>query len=110
MNKGDTLYSIAQRYNINVADLVTANNLRGHNLQVGQVLKISPNQGNKQMLAAIRKGKESKSGVVPVSYTVKKGDTLSSIAQRLNIPVSKLQKVHGKQVLRPGQKIKLTNL
>lgn len=110
VNKGDTLYSIAQRYNINVADLVTANNLRGHNLQVGQVLKISPNQDNKRMLAAVRKGKDSKSSVVPVSYTVKKGDTLSSIAQRLNIPVSKLQKVHGKQVLRPGQKIKLTNL
>ncbi|MCX8748152.1 LysM peptidoglycan-binding domain-containing protein [Snodgrassella sp. B3088] len=110
VNKGDTLFSIAQRYNINVADLVTANNLRGHNLQIGQVLKISPNSDNKRMLAAVGKGKETKGSIVPVSYTVKKGDTLSSIAQRLNIPVSKLQKVHGKQVLRPGQKIKLTNL
>lgn len=111
VNKGDTLFSIAQRYNINVADLVTTNNLRGHNLQVGQVLKINTNGDNKRLMASVRKSNTSgKGNIVPVSYTVKKGDTLSSIAQRLNIPVSKLQKVHGKQVLRPGQKIKLTNM
>jgi membrane-bound lytic murein transglycosylase D len=110
VNKGDTLFSIAQRYNINVADLVTANNLRGHNLQVGQVLKINTNGNGKRVLASAHKRSNSKANIVPVSYTVKKGDTLSSIAQRLNIPVSKLKKVHGKQVLRPGQKIKLTNM
>ncbi|PIT17726.1 hypothetical protein BGI32_01890 [Snodgrassella alvi] len=110
VNKGDTLFSIAQRYNINVADLVTANNLRGHNLQVGQVLKIDTNVNSKRMLASARRTGNSKTSIIPASYTVKKGDTLTSIAQRLNIPVSKLKKVHGKQVLRPGQKLKLTNM
>lgn len=110
VNKGDTLFSIAQRYNINVADLVTANNLRGHNLQVGQVLKIDTNAKSKRMLASARRTGNSKANIIPASYTVKKGDTLTSIAQRLNIPVSKLKKVHGKQVLRPGQKLKLTNM
>jgi membrane-bound lytic murein transglycosylase D len=110
VNKGDTLFSIAQRYNINVADLVTANNLRGHNLQVGQILKIDTNSNSKRMLASARRTGNSKTSIIPASYTVKKGDTLTSIAQRLNIPVSKLKKVHGKQVLRPGQKLKLTNM
>lgn len=109
---GDSLYTIAQRYRVNVADLITANNLRGQNIQIGQVLKVkaTPAANNSGRIVNVT-GKSSKNAsktTIPASYTVKKGDTLTSIAQNLKIPVSKLQKVHGKQILRPGQKLKLT--
>lgn len=109
---GDSLYTIAQRYRVNVADLITANNLRGQNIQIGQVLKVkaTPAANNSGRIVNVT-GKSSKNTnktTIPASYTVKKGDTLTSIAQNLKIPVSKLQKVHGKQILRPGQKLKLT--
>ena len=38
--KGDTLYSIAKKYNISVNDLISKNNLNNTNLSVGQVLII----------------------------------------------------------------------
>lgn len=41
VREGDTLFNIAQRYNLNVADLVNANNLRGNSIRIGQVLKLS---------------------------------------------------------------------
>lgn len=41
VKEGDTLFNIAQRYNLNVVDLVNANNLRGNSIRVGQVLKVT---------------------------------------------------------------------
>ena len=109
---GDSLYTIAQRYRVNVADLVTANNLRGQNIQIGQVLKVKAaskaNNSGRIVNVTGKSSKNTSKTTLPATYTVKKGDTLTSIAQNLKIPVSKLQKVHGKQVLRPGQKLKLT--
>lgn len=110
---GDTLFSIAQRYNLNVADLVTANKLRGNNIHPGQVLTVvlnNPTSGKTKVIQEAARRQTKKSNVLPTSYTIKKGDTLSGIAQRLNIPVQKLRKVHGNKTLQPGQKINLTNL
>lgn len=104
---GDTLFSIARRYNLNVADLVNANNLKGSNIHSGQILKVALNT---PAHLARNTPHMAQSQVRPVSYTVKKGDTLSAIASRLNMPVSTLQKLNKNAALRPGQKIKLTNL
>ncbi len=40
VKKGDNLYSIAQKYNVSVAAIMSANNLKSTLLQIGQVLKI----------------------------------------------------------------------
>ncbi|ANU10225.1 polysaccharide deacetylase [Planococcus antarcticus DSM 14505] len=72
---GDTLYSIAKKYNVTVAALAKANNIINYNLiQVGQVLTI-PNQ-------------TTAPPVTSVKYTVKAGDTLYSIARTYNTTVS----------------------
>ncbi|MDF7675898.1 LysM peptidoglycan-binding domain-containing protein [Neisseriaceae bacterium ESL0693] len=110
---GDTLFSIAQKYHLNVADLVTANNLRGNNIHPGQILAVSFNDSDLKRKKSIHntvQNNRKKTPVIPASYTIKKGDTLTGIAQQFNIPVQKLRKVHGNKILRPGQKIKLTNL
>ena len=43
VSKGETLTSIAKQYNIPVADLQKANQIRDeHKLQIGQILNIPP--------------------------------------------------------------------
>lgn len=70
---GDTLYSIANKYNMSVNELKSINNLVTDNLYVGQkLLLVSNNPMNDNI------------------YTVKVGDTLYSIAKRYNIPVMDL--------------------
>ncbi|MCA9349479.1 glucosaminidase domain-containing protein [Candidatus Saccharibacteria bacterium] len=40
VSKGDTLYAIAQKYGVSVADLITANGIEPTDLKPGQVIKI----------------------------------------------------------------------
>ena len=78
VQKGDSLSSIANKYNILVNDLIDANNLASTILSVGQRL-IIPNQ---------------KQEIQGVNYTVKPGDTLYSIANRYNISVNDIVKAN----------------
>jgi len=67
---GDTLFSIANRFGVTVADLQTWNQISDPNkIVVGQILMISK----------------------PPTYTVKAGDTLSSIAALYSVTVTELQ-------------------
>lgn len=43
VKKGDTLYSIAKRFNVSVSALKTENNLENNQIQINQVLKITTN-------------------------------------------------------------------
>ncbi len=61
VNKGDTLYSIAKRYDMTIDELIELNGIDSPNdLKVGQILKTTSNR----------------------YYIVKRGDTLASIARR----------------------------
>jgi LysM repeat protein len=40
VQQGDTLFSIARRYNVTVYDLATSNNLSSSRLRVGQILAV----------------------------------------------------------------------
>ena len=40
VKKGDSLYSIAKKFNTTVNDLISKNNLKSTNLSIGQILKI----------------------------------------------------------------------
>lgn len=82
VREGDTLFNIAQRYNLNVADLVNANNLRGNNIRIGQVLKVSisgnaktNNQSNNQSTkkSSITKVSARTSAVMGLSRDVSVG-------------------------------------
>lgn len=76
--KGDTLYSIAKRYNTTVDTIKNLNNLTSNTLSIGQVLKIPT----------------SSSGNNYITYTVVKGDTLYSIAQRYNTTVDAIKNLN----------------
>ncbi len=79
VKKGDTLYSIARKYNITVDELKRINNLTSNSLSIGQQLKITELTG-------------SDTPNTSVTYTVKKGDTLYTISRKYNISVDELKK------------------
>lgn len=110
VGSGDTLYSIAKRYDVNVADLIAANSIKGNNIRPGQVLKVAGVGGSKMVASKSSAGKKTeKKAVIPASHTVRKGDTLEEIANRYNLKVAELKKLNkGSKVLKPGQKIKLS--
>ncbi len=87
--KGDTLYSIANKYGISLNELKAINNLENDNLAIGQLLNVP-------------------SGLsVANTYVVSKGDTLYSIAKKFNIGIDKLKEVNNltSNMLSIGQKI-----
>jgi len=74
--KGDSLWSVAKKFDVSVEDLKLVNNLSSSLLNVGQVLKIPTNE--KPITGDY------------VVYTVSSGDTLYSIANRYGVSVNDL--------------------
>ena len=96
--KGDTLYSIAFRYGQDYRSLAADNGIvPPYNIAVGQIIRIGGpaqvNEGGRQ-------------------YTVKKGDTLTSVAREHNIPPSAIVRVNNLKYpykLLVGEKLILAN-
>lgn len=92
---GDTLFNISQRYNVSVADLITVNNIKGNSIRKGQVLKVTA--------AAVQRN-----AVRNVSYTVRKGDTLNTIASRFNVDINDIRRWNrNTRTVKPGQRLRL---
>lgn len=92
---GDTLFLIAERVGISLAELRNANGIWNDLIRVGQALYI-PNrtQGG---------------GEVSWTYTVKSGDTLYLIAKRFGTTVATLKSINAlsSDMLRIGQKLQI---
>lgn len=100
VKNGDTLSGISKKFGVSVDQIKQANNLKQSKIRKNQVLNISTKKSSKS--AAKTKSKAS-------YYTVKKGDTLSKIAKKTQVPLKKiiaLNHVNNKS-LRVGQKIVL---
>ena len=98
VGSGDTLFNIAKRYDMNVADLIASNNIKGNTIHTGQILKV----------AAAKSKQTAKASVQPVSYTVRQGDTLTDIARRFNVNVNDVRRWNNNSSnIKPGQNIKL---
>ncbi|WP_410497497.1 LysM peptidoglycan-binding domain-containing protein [Chitinibacter sp. S2-10] len=81
--KGDTLFNIAKRYDLSVAELKAMNGIKNANLTPGDTLRV----GN--------------ASATPKSYVVKRGDTLASIARKHNVNLAELKKMNRKPIT-PG--------
>lgn len=70
VQKGDSLYSISNKFGLSVLNLMSYNNLTSTTLQIGQVLKLTPSYEELGSVGDIT--------IVPIyeNYIVKKGDTL----------------------------------
>lgn len=94
VQKGDTLYSIANKLGTTISELKKENNLTSNTLQIGQVLRIPTKE--------IYEGEEN-------IYIVKKGDTLYSIAAANNTTVDELKRINNltSNILSTGQLLKI---
>lgn len=90
---GDTLYSIARKYNTTVDEIINLNNLDSTNLSVGQELKIPQKEDE----------------VDYELYTVGEDDSLYTIANKFNISVTDLIDFNGlpTTILTPGEVIRI---
>lgn len=92
INKGDTLYSLSKKYNIPLNEILEINNISDPmKIREGYHLIIKKDTYNK-------------------IYTVKKGDTLYSIARKNSIGIKELleeNEITKKTVIKVGQKIYL---
>lgn len=103
---GDNLTKIAKKYKVTVANLKSWNNLKSDTIYVGQKLKVSKATSSTASKASTSSSSSSSSAK---TYTVKKGDTLWSIAKKNKTTVdklSKLNKLHSSTIY-IGQKLKL---
>lgn len=95
VKSGDTLYSIAKKYNVTVSELKELNNLGNNNLFIGQVLRIgiNDNMGN-DVLEGVSCYGEGYSEPKYLTYTVKRGDSLYVIGRRYGVSVDDLIKLN----------------
>ncbi len=95
VKKGDTLWGIASSHRISVEELMRSNGLKNNRLNVGQKLSIPV------FAKAV--------GTASNSYTVRKGDSLYSIAKQHRVSVAQLRAANGKRgdLLRPGDVLQI---
>lgn len=95
VKQGDTLYKVAQLYNINISDLINYNKLNSTTLSVGQRLLIPEVTNEIDDVYDI--------------YTVKSGDTLYSISREFNTTPQELRVINnlGSNLLSIGEQIKV---
>lgn len=105
IRKGETLEKIAQKYDVTVQDLKAWNRLRNHIIVPGQRLKVE----RSERVLAVKNSTKTQY----ITYKVKKGDTLSGIAQRYKISNVKTLKAMNdlkSNQLQPGMTLKVSNL
>ena len=104
---GDTLSSIAQRFDTTVPTLVALNGLKQHrSIKPGVVLSLPSD--SPQTVAA--ESVPRRPAAAPKRYQVRLGDTLWSIAQRFRTTVPTLAALNGlkpRQQIKPGQVLTL---
>lgn len=83
VQKGDSLYSIASKYNTTVDELKKLNKLTTNNLSIGQKLLISSTSAPIQ--PPISSG---------TTYTIKPGDTLYNIANKYGVTVDSIKQAN----------------
>ena len=95
VQKGDTLYGIAKKYDITVEELKGLNNITSNNLYIGQQLKVPKFEIIEEEEYEV--------------YTVVKGDSLWLISQKYDISVDDLIEINNLETvnLQIGDKLKI---
>ncbi|MDR2461007.1 MAG: LysM peptidoglycan-binding domain-containing protein, partial [Deltaproteobacteria bacterium] len=100
--KGDTIGIIAEKYHITQAQLREFNNLSGNFIRVGQKLRVGTGPAPQTSTASTSTGATEE-------YTVKSGDTVSTIAERFGMKSDELRSLNNLKGnnIRVGQKLKV---
>lgn len=129
VKSGESIGSLANKYDVKVADIISLNKLKRKELWLGETIKIPDNGKNQKIVDAKKvedkkstdkkegkkldkdqKKTESKKTEIPLYHTIKKDQTIYAVSREYNIPVNQILKLNpklkdGKAFT--GQKIKL---
>ena len=111
VSSGDTIYSIAWKYELDPFELARWNNISSpYRIYPGQRLNMKPGEST----AATQTSKSQSTRTTasrPDSITVRKGDSLYALAEQYNVSAKQLASINGLKspyTIRPGQTLKLT--
>ncbi|HOC40117.1 MAG TPA: LysM peptidoglycan-binding domain-containing protein [Bacteroidales bacterium] len=101
VQSGESIWSIAQKYNVSEQNIMKWNNLRNDKIYPGQKLIIYQNQQN----TSISKSTFAKSN--KITYIVKNGDSIWLIAKKYNVSEQNIMKWNNlkNDKIYPGQKL-----
>jgi peptidoglycan lytic transglycosylase D len=107
---GESLWTIARHFNVRVADLMHWNGLKSNDiLRVGQKLTIRP-QHSRGLDTASVDGPGSRHVQRTIFYTVRQGDSLSSISSRFRVSVAEIASwnaIDKNEYIHAGEQLKL---
>ncbi len=128
VKKGESIGSLANKYDVKVADIISFNKLKRKALWIGETVKI-PDNGKQKVVEAKKaeksvsekaksaeknkekaKKSETKKAEIPLYHTIKKDQTIYAVSREYNIPVNQILKLNPKLKdgkVFTGQKIKL---
>jgi len=106
VKKGDTLYSIAKKYNLTVDELKRINNLDSNKILIGQKIYLSAKDHPEQYYVTKRD--------IPSSgyHLIQKGETLYRISKIYDIPIEKLMEFNQltSYTIKAGEKLWLRSI
>lgn len=123
---GESLASIAEKYNVTPEEIKRSNNLRRNAVRVGQQLRIStttPQEvmestvavvtgkpaANKATSKASSKKEKQKKAAAPITHKIRNGESLSTIARKYGVSISAIKQANGMKsdALRAGKTLKI---
>ncbi|RJP67337.1 MAG: LysM peptidoglycan-binding domain-containing protein [Ignavibacteriales bacterium] len=95
VKRGETLSSIASKYDVSIAQLKNWNSLRNSKIQINKRLKIYTGINSHSIASSKQNSNYEKSGLT--RYKIRRGDTIGEIAERFGVTVNQLKKWNGLQ-------------
>jgi len=117
VKKGETLASIAKRFDTSTEEIKRLNRIKRKTLKPGQVIMISSKNGEKQQAIGSdketpkvrnKKSKDTAANADSKTYTVRKGDSLDKIAKKNGVSLDRIleiNKLAREDHIHPGQVI-----
>lgn len=99
--KGETLWSISERYGFSPSDIKRWNNLSSESLKAGQILRLAAPQASNTIakdsntIAQKEVGEQMSDSLKPERHIVGKGESLWGIAKQYGVTVGDLMKWNG---------------
>ena len=115
VKSGDTLYGIALKHNVSVAQIKSWNNLSSDTIYVGQKLKVKNGGGSTtnppKPVTPTKPTDNGNTNNSASTYTVRSGDTLYGIALKHNVSVAQIKSWNNltSDTIYVGQKLKVKN-
>jgi len=108
--KGDTLWSISQRYDVKMTSIISVNNLKEiSRLSIGQKLKLPITNMN----IAKAEGYSQDAAAEEIIYYVKKGESLWSISREYNVKLESIiaaNNITDASKISAGQQLRIPNV